>query len=333
MFGRHSGNKVVVVKSGGAMSVFSGLFLFFIVLPVVTVLGCFACVGTAVNQVARNAPAPAAYIPPAETRDASPSATDLVEAENEPERAEVSRTKESSPQPRAPIAATTSKSVVEAEPAPPFEQIRNMMNAQTDAQWNRYGDSLVGKRVSWTGWVDEVDEKLFGGFDLWVDMDSPADIGSVQDVTLPIANDLALKLEKGQRVQVVGIIKYVANILGSCQVSLEKGATVQVVYQQDDPESAEVQQQRKAAEEKEIAKAKRIAFAEKQKGDRAGMRSWTSAVGTSIEAEFVSYVNGKVKLKKADGKTIELPIEKLSAADQQFIRKPKAKPVPTASAD
>lgn len=39
-------DKIVVVNNGGASSVFWGLFLFFIVFPCVTVLGCFACTGT-----------------------------------------------------------------------------------------------------------------------------------------------------------------------------------------------------------------------------------------------------------------------------------------------
>lgn len=122
-----------------------------------------------------------------------------------------------------------SANISSAEPAPPFEQIRNTMLAQTDAQWNRYSETLVGKRVAWTGWVEEVNERVFGGYDLWVDMDSPGQVVSVQDVTLSVSEGIALQLQKDQRVHVVGIIDSVSNILGSCQINLEDGATVQIV--------------------------------------------------------------------------------------------------------
>ena len=60
-------------------------------------------------------------------------------------------------------------------------------------------------------------------------MDSPGQVVSVQDVTLSVSEGIALQLQKDQRVQVVGIIDSVSNILGSCQINLEDGATVQVV--------------------------------------------------------------------------------------------------------
>jgi hypothetical protein len=51
-------------------------------------------------------------------------------------------------------------------------------------------------------------------------------------------------------------------------------------------------------------------------------RTWTSADGKfSVEAEFLSYGNDKVKLKKADGKVIDLPKDKLSDDDQEWLRK------------
>lgn len=51
-------------------------------------------------------------------------------------------------------------------------------------------------------------------------------------------------------------------------------------------------------------------------------RTWTDASGQfKIKADFVSYAAGQVKLKKADGSVIEIPMERLSEEDQKWIRK------------
>jgi hypothetical protein len=51
------------------------------------------------------------------------------------------------------------------------------------------------------------------------------------------------------------------------------------------------------------------------------MRTWTDASGKhKTEAEFVSMTAGKVKLRKADGSIVTLPMDKLSKADQKWIR-------------
>ncbi len=50
-------------------------------------------------------------------------------------------------------------------------------------------------------------------------------------------------------------------------------------------------------------------------------RTWTDSTGTyKIEAEFISATGGKVKLRKPDGSEIELPMDKLSQPDQEWIK-------------
>lgn len=50
-------------------------------------------------------------------------------------------------------------------------------------------------------------------------------------------------------------------------------------------------------------------------------RTWKDASGKfEIEAEFVEFENGKVTLKKTDGKETVIAMTKLSAADQAFVR-------------
>ena len=56
------------------------------------------------------------------------------------------------------------------------------------------------------------------------------------------------------------------------------------------------------------------------RGARAEMRTWSDATGKfKIDAEYVELAAGKVKLKTKDGKTMTIPMEKLSPADRKFV--------------
>ena len=49
----------------------------------------------------------------------------------------------------------------------------------------------------------------------------------------------------------------------------------------------------------------------------ASGRTWTDSTGKhTVEAAFVDLKDGKVRLKKEDGKIITIPIERLSDADR-----------------
>lgn len=51
-------------------------------------------------------------------------------------------------------------------------------------------------------------------------------------------------------------------------------------------------------------------------------RTWKDTSGQfQLEADFMSYAAGQVKLKKADGSVIVIPMEQLSEEDQRWIRK------------
>lgn len=51
------------------------------------------------------------------------------------------------------------------------------------------------------------------------------------------------------------------------------------------------------------------------------MRTWSDATGVfKVEAELVSFANGKVYLKLASGKVIDVDMRKLSADDQEYVR-------------
>lgn len=77
----------------------------------------------------------------------------------------------------------------------------------------------------------------------------------------------------------------------------------------------------KQAERKAAAEKRRAGLEDRRKAAEAKrvMRTWTSGQFT-IEAKFLSVTAGQVKLEKADGSTIDVPLERLSDADREWIR-------------
>ncbi len=52
-----------------------------------------------------------------------------------------------------------------------------------------------------------------------------------------------------------------------------------------------------------------------------GLRTWSDATGTyRLEARLVSVQDNLVRLCNAEGKFFRIAMQKLSAADQQFVR-------------
>lgn len=118
-------------------------------------------------------------------------------------------------------------------PTPPvdttlsFASIRHQMRSDlTEAQFKALARGLEGRRVRWRGWVEDVNEKALGGYELWIDMDSPSDAISVQDVTFDVPADLALSYRKDSRVSFEGTIDNIMNVLGSLQVELKDASVL-----------------------------------------------------------------------------------------------------------
>lgn len=55
--------------------------------------------------------------------------------------------------------------------------------------------------------------------------------------------------------------------------------------------------------------------------DGDGLRTWTSAAGVSLKAEFVSYEDGIVSVKTEDGKLMKIRVTELSKEDQEYVKK------------
>lgn len=125
-----------------------------------------------------------------------------------------------------PPTATPAPTSTPMLPAPPYAEIRANVEGMTEAQWKAYLPTLKGLYVeNWTGWVEEVNV-VGSKYELWVDMDSPEEMFSVQDVYFEIPDDIALALQKDAPVTFSGQIEAVTEFLGSSTVHL-KDATVQ----------------------------------------------------------------------------------------------------------
>jgi len=112
---------------------------------------------------------------------------------------------------------------VVAEEVIDFYRIREKAKASTKAQFNEWKKGLVGKQVSWEGWIDEVKEKFFGGYTVKIDMDPPESL-SVYDISIDFPAEkkgLVLSLQKDSKVFFSVKIKSIYFILGSLTIYLE----------------------------------------------------------------------------------------------------------------
>ncbi len=108
-----------------------------------------------------------------------------------------------------------------------FEAAREAIVGMTEAQFKQMASQLEGKNiVSWSGWVENVNVKTFGGYEVWIDMDSPDSLLSVQDVTFDVPEQLALSLSKDNPINFSGEIESVSNVLGSLQIRLKNAAVL-----------------------------------------------------------------------------------------------------------
>ena len=58
----------------------------------------------------------------------------------------------------------------------------------------------------------------------------------------------------------------------------------------------------------------------------ANDRTWTTKSGSTLEAEFIKYENGRVTLKTTDGKTMGIGLSSLIDDDQAFVKEVSSKP-------
>ena len=119
-------------------------------------------------------------------------------------------------------AKTQTQGVTKAAPEPlpisdvDFFKVREASKNMTDVQWKEYLNGVVGKRIQWTGYVDEVKEDG----KVWIDMDPP-DALSVQDIYINVPKEDALKYNKDQKLTFQGTIKSVSKVLTALSIDLK----------------------------------------------------------------------------------------------------------------
>jgi biopolymer transport protein ExbD len=104
-----------------------------------------------------------------------------------------------------------------------FSDIDDNYENMTDVQFKKYGEGLVGKKVIWSGYVVDVKKQMLSdNYQVYIDMDSPDDFMSVQEVYLKnITEEEAINLRKKQLIKFKGRIKQVADIM-TAQITLEE---------------------------------------------------------------------------------------------------------------
>ena len=111
--------------------------------------------------------------------------------------------------------------------------------------------------------------------------------------------------------------------LGSCLIPLpagfhEKAVQYKIAFYESDKEIGKDADGE--APKRNVAEPRPDATAEPQQST-ALVRKWTDTTGKfTVDAELVDSTNETVHLKKRDGQVIALPLEKLSGADQEYIR-------------
>jgi len=114
---------------------------------------------------------------------------------------------------KTPIPTATPKPIEDVD----FFAVRDKQKDMTDAQRKPYLEGLEGKRVEWTGYVEEVKDNG----KIWVDMDPPEELLSVQDCYIYVPEEDALLYNKDQQVTWRGDIKRASVVLGSMSIDFE----------------------------------------------------------------------------------------------------------------
>lgn len=102
-----------------------------------------------------------------------------------------------------------------------YATIKANMETMTDAQFKNFAKQQVGKTMAERGYIEDVREKMFGGYGVWIDMDNPSVIASVQEISFDVDEDTALTLRKDQAVKFSGRVKSIMKVLGTKQITLE----------------------------------------------------------------------------------------------------------------
>ncbi len=90
-----------------------------------------------------------------------------------------------------------------------WAEARKGLAVQAQAQARAFQESLMGRRVQWSGWVDDVRILLAGRYECRLTPTAPADTNTVDRITFVVGADRLAGLKKGAAQTVVGTIQRV----------------------------------------------------------------------------------------------------------------------------
>lgn len=133
----------------------------------------------------------------------------------------------------------TSSSVEQSELS--FDSIDSNCRTMTELQFEEYAEELVGKEVTWSGYVIDVEEAFLGGYKIAVSTDYPSSSGfgedadalaeageeGYPDISFELPKKVAAKLSKKQSITFSGTIESISGVLQEASVDLEDVSLVE----------------------------------------------------------------------------------------------------------
>jgi len=106
----------------------------------------------------------------------------------------------------------------------PFSTFREQISRLMDAQFKEWRVYLLGKRVLWQGWVENVKKEWYGSYTIFVEMDEISTASAEYDVSIVLSSnqkDLALGLQKGMEIKFKGNIYDISKTSGRLVVIIK----------------------------------------------------------------------------------------------------------------
>lgn len=96
-----------------------------------------------------------------------------------------------------------------------FSDIRKNTEGVTTAQFEAYVAPLIGSRVYWKGWVNDVEAAVAGQCKVLINMDNPANGYSCYDVVVYLPDYKAMKLKPKEPITFNGKIEKISKFMGA----------------------------------------------------------------------------------------------------------------------
>jgi hypothetical protein len=96
-----------------------------------------------------------------------------------------------------------------------FKEIDANIKAMTSAQFDAFMNPLLGSRVYWKGWVNDVEAAVAGQCKVLINMDNPANGYSCYDVVIYLPDYKAMKLKLKEPITFNGKIEKVSKFIGA----------------------------------------------------------------------------------------------------------------------